>query len=129
MSVGFTFSACSLFYSILLTTIFFSKKRLDTLENKIYGLAIIANLIGIIFALGSYFAIIVKDQIPLLNTLVSKTLIVYYLIYLSILTVYIYVISNKVTYYNISKKDKMICFSGSALLQGRTGLVANGRIG
>ncbi len=111
MSVGFTFSACSLFYSILLTTIFFSKKRLDTLENKIYGLAIIANLIGIIFALGSYFAIIVKDQIPLLNTLVSKTLIVYYLIYLSILTVYIYVISNKVTYYNISKKDKMIGYS------------------
>ena len=37
MNVGFTFSVVSLFYSILLTIIFFSKERLITLENKVYS--------------------------------------------------------------------------------------------
>ena len=105
MSIGFTFSACSLFYSILLTTVFFSKKRLATLENKIYGVMIIANLIGIILALLSYFFIGINDVLPIANAIVSKSLIVYYLVYMVTFTAYIYVISNKVSFDNISKKD------------------------
>ncbi len=107
MSVGFTFSACSLFYSILLTVMYFSKKRLDTLENKIYGLTIIANLIGIILALTCYFTMQLIETIPITNTLVSKGLIIYYLIYITALTSYIYIVANKITYDTDMKKHRL----------------------
>ena len=108
MNIGFTFSACSLFYSILLTAVFFSKKRLATLENKIYSIMIVANLVGIILALSSYFFIRINDILPITNAIVSKSLIVYYLVYMVAFTAYIYVISNKVTFDNLSKKDFII---------------------
>ena len=108
MNIGFTFSACSLFYSILLTAVFFSKKRLATLENKIYSIMIVANLVGIILALSSYFFIRINDILPITNAIVSKSLIVYYLVYMVAFTAYIYVVSNKVTFDNISKKDFII---------------------
>ncbi len=108
MSVGFTFSACSLFYIILLTAVFFSKKRLATLENKIYSLMIITNLVGIILALLSYFFIQVSDVLVITNAIISKSLIVYYLVYMVLFTSYIYVISNKINYDNLKEKSNII---------------------
>lgn len=104
MSIGFTFSACSLFYSILLTIVFFCKKRLNTIENRIYGIIIIANLIGVILALSSYFLIGNLEEFSIANMIVSKGLIAYYLSYMITFTMYIYVISNKITYQNIDNK-------------------------
>lgn len=96
MSIGFTFSACSLFYSILLTIIYFSKKRLNTIENKIYGFAVISNLVGVLLALSCYYTILNIDIIPIINMIVSKLLIIYYLVYLLVLTIYIFIISVKI---------------------------------
>ena len=104
MSVGFTFSACSLFYSLLLTIVFFSKKRLATLENKIYELMIIENLIGVFLAIASYFLIRENNILPVTNAIISKGLIVYYLVYMVSFTAYIYVISCKISYADLFEK-------------------------
>mgnify|MGYP004534280625 CR=1 FL=1 len=104
VSVGFTFSACSLFYSLLLTIVFFSKKRLATLENKIYGLMIIENLIGVLLAIASYFLIRENSILPVTNAIISKGLIVYYLVYMVSFTAYIYVISCKISYVDLFEK-------------------------
>ena len=104
VSVGFTFSACSLFYSLLLTIVFFSKKRLATLENKIYGLMIIENLIGVLLAIASYFLIRENSILPVTNAIISKGLIVYYLVYMVSFTAYIYVISCKISYADLFEK-------------------------
>lgn len=104
VSVGFTFSACSLFYSLLLITVFFSKKRLATLENKIYGLMIIENLIGVLLAIASYFLIRENNVLPITNAIISKGLIVYYLVYMVSFTAYIYVISCKINYDDLFMK-------------------------
>ena len=82
MNVGFTFSVVSLFYSILLTIIFFSKERLITLENKVYSWAIIANLIGIILAISSYFLILRVDELPIINIIIAKGYLIYLLSYM-----------------------------------------------
>lgn len=95
MSVGFTFSACSLFYSVLLTMTFFSKKRIQTLENKIYGYLIVSNLIGTILAVSCYFTIINRESMLVVNDLISKALLIYYLTWISFFTAYILVISYK----------------------------------
>ncbi len=104
VSVGFTFSACSLFYSLLLTIVFFSKKRLATLENKIYELMIIENLIGVFLAIASYFLIRENNILPVTNAIISKGLIVYYLVYMVSFTAYIYVISCKISYADLFEK-------------------------
>ena len=66
MNIGFTFSTCSLFYSILLTIMYFSKKRLNRVENKIYGSLIICNLIGVILAVSCYYTINNMANMPFL---------------------------------------------------------------
>ena len=42
------FSICSLCYSILIFLVFFSKERLENLENKIYKTLMVINLFGLI---------------------------------------------------------------------------------
>lgn len=108
MSISSTFSMCSFFYSLLLIIVYFRKKRLDTLENRIYGWTIIINFIGVILAITSYITIIYYNQIPITNMIISKALIVYYLTYIWLLTFYIYVISKKVNYDNVHTDFKKI---------------------
>ncbi|MDD6224068.1 MAG: ATP-binding protein [bacterium] len=108
MSIGFTFSACSFFYILLLTIVFFCKKRLNSVENKIYSYLIITSLCGVVLALTCYFTILNHNTIPIINTIVSKALLIYYLVYLMILTIYIYVISKEVTFDVRNPKYKKI---------------------
>ena len=108
MSISSTFSMFSFFYSLLLIIVYFRKKRLDTLENRIYGWTIIVNFIGIILAITSYITIIYYNQIPITNMIISKALIVYYLTYIWLLTFYIYVISKKVNYDNVHTDFKKV---------------------
>lgn len=44
MDGAISFTVCSLFFSVLLTLVYFSKKRLSTLENKLYAVLIINQL-------------------------------------------------------------------------------------
>lgn len=101
MSAGFTFSACSFFYSVLLTIMFFSKKRIQTLENKIYSYLIISNLIGVVLGVSCYTSILHRDAFPILNDFISKALLIYYLTWISFFTAYIFVIS-----YSKKESDK-----------------------
>lgn len=93
MSAGFTFSACSFFYSVLLTIMFFSKKRIQTLENKIYSYLIISNLVGVVLGVSCYTSILHRDAFPILNDFISKALLIYYLTWISFFTAYTFVIS------------------------------------
>lgn len=94
MSAGFTFSACSLFYIVLLTIMYFSKQRLNALENKIYGWLIICNLIGVVLAISCYYTILNMEAVPILNIIISKMLLLYYLAWISIFTIYVFVVSH-----------------------------------
>ena len=101
MSAGFTFSACSFFYSVLLTIMFFSKKRIQTLENKIYSYLIISNLVGVVLGVSCYTSILYRDAFPILNDFISKALLIYYLTWISFFTAYTFVIS-----YSKKESDK-----------------------
>jgi len=101
MSAGFTFSACSFFYSVLLTIMFFSKKRIQTLENKIYSYLIISNLVGVVLGASCYTSILHRDAFPILNDFISKALLIYYLTWISFFTAYTFVIS-----YSKKESDK-----------------------
>lgn len=91
--MGIGFSLISLFYSILLTIVFFCKKTLPLLENKKYSQLIIINLIGLILAIACYYTVMYNDVIPITNFIVSRLYLVYLAFWITTFTQYICIIS------------------------------------
>lgn len=102
MGMSFTFSMCSIFYSLLLTAIFFSKKKVMLIENKIYGYLIICNLIGTILGTLCYFTIKNSNNMPIINEIVSRGMIIYFLSWITLFTIYVFMIS-----YNKKQDNQM----------------------
>lgn len=89
------FTIYSLFYNLLINIVYFSSKRLRSIENKIFEKIMLTNFVGVLLAIGSYFTIKNIDRFELLNTFISKGYIVYLLTWLTLFSVYIFVISIK----------------------------------
>lgn len=89
------FLITSLFYSILLVTVYFYKQRLHSVENKIFKYLIVTNLIGLILDISCIFTVSNMDVFPALNAIVTKAYLVYLHVWISLLTTYIFVISFK----------------------------------
>ena len=101
------YTVCSLFYSLLLNGVYFSKKRLKTIENKIFERIMVTNLIGVLLALGSYYTILNEKKLPILNIIVSKGYIIYLLTWLTLFTLYIFSITSKNIAKELSKIKKI----------------------
>ena len=86
---------CSFLYISLLLFVYFSKKRLNVLENKIYILMMISNFFGLIFDVASIFTIKSMAKIPLINMIVAKIYLLYLLTFMFLFTIYIFTISLK----------------------------------
>lgn len=89
------FTVYSLFYIVLLVIIFFIKKRINTIENTLFKMIMISNLVGVILAILSYFTILNIDKFGLINVVVSKGYIIYLLTWLTLFAIYIFIISIK----------------------------------
>ena len=95
MGTGVSFIVCSLVYSIMLIITFYSKKRLNVFENKIYRLLIIINFIGLLLELANFYTVYHMDKIPIINGIVAHTYLLYLLTWMTLFTFYIIVISTK----------------------------------
>ena len=87
------FTICSLFYAILLNVVCFSKQKIQTVENRIFDKIMFTNLIGASLATGCYFTITYSTMLPILNEIISKGYIIYLLTWITLFSVYIFVIS------------------------------------
>lgn len=94
MNSSIFFQICSLFYISLLLIIYFSKKRLGTVENKIYIILAVTNLIGLILDISSVYTISNMSQYHILNKFVSKAYLVYLLSWMFLFTIYVFIIST-----------------------------------
>lgn len=90
-----SFQIFSLFYICLLILIFFSKKRLKSVENNIYIILILLNVVGLVLDIGSIFTIRNMANVPILNWLVTKGYLIYLVTWLCMMTLYIMSISKK----------------------------------
>lgn len=109
MSVGISFTLISFFYILMLTIVFFAKKRLSSLENKIYSYLIITNLFGTIIGVFCFYFVKNYTQYPLANAIFSKLYLVYLIIWLSLFTAYVFSIWSK-------NKKILNIFEGIALI-------------
>ncbi len=97
------FSIVSLFYSIMLIIVYFSKQRIDSDENAIYKRLVLANFLGLVIEIfPSTLAIRVIYNInTTLAIFILKFILYYFALWILIFTYYIYVITSKDKY-----KDK-----------------------
>ena len=91
--MGWSFSAISFFYVVLLMGVFFLKGRLKNFETTIYSRLIIVTFFEAVFAILCYQTIRFMDYIPIINFLVSKLLLVCYLTWITLFTIYTFTIS------------------------------------
>ncbi len=97
MTDNIFFSIVSLFYSIMLIIIYFSKQRIETEENNIYKKIILINFLGLVIEIfPATLAIRLINNInPKIAIFILKFILYYFVVWLSIFTYYIYVISTK----------------------------------
>lgn len=94
MTDGLLFRYGCLAFSILLVTIYFSKKRIGTIENKLYAWLIISNLLGLLIEIANHWMLKIVDTLPIVAFTVLRLYLVYLITWIVIFTVYIQYISN-----------------------------------
>lgn len=105
MQICITAIVCTLIFTILVSTIFFSKKRINLAENKIYTFLLIISSVGLVLELLCCYFVYNKD-VSLMhsfgNNVVCRFFLVYMLTWLVTFAFYIYFISFK------QKKDSKV---------------------
>ena len=94
MNSSMYFQVASIFYAILLVVVYFSKQRLNTLENKIYKALIVINLFSLVTDILSIITITHMDVIPITNYIVTRMYLAFALLWIFVFTLYIVVIAS-----------------------------------
>ena len=110
LSLLFCSYILSFFYILFLIVLYFSKNRLDNVENKIYKKLLITNFLGIVIQLICEFLSIF--QVKYLTCIMTKFLLIYFIVWLILFFLYTFEISTSSN--NNNKRKKKI--SGVSLL-------------
>ena len=112
-----SFQIAALFYIIFLSSIYFTKKRINNFDNKLFAILIITNFLGVLLDIAStYLAAHYFDSL-FLNP-ISKLYLIYMISWLFLFTIYIISIAKKNIVYSSSKwlKFPLMCYAFFSLL-------------
>ena len=70
--ISVSFAICCLVFLSIISIVYFSKKRIKNMDNKIFSILIILNLIGICIDVSGYFAFKALGVDNVLNIFISK---------------------------------------------------------
>lgn len=90
------YTIISIVYLIILISIYFSKKKINTKENKIYSIIIIITLISLLLEFSSYF--LIKDANVIHDIkyiMINKFILISYIVWQCLFTYYVAYISKK----------------------------------
>lgn len=93
MTTGLFFPTCALCFSILLNIVYFSKRRLKNVENKLYQFLVISNLFALLFEYACTFVSL--NYIPFFSDLVLKTYLLLLLVWICTFSIYMIYITKK----------------------------------
>lgn len=98
----------SLVYIILLNIVYFSKNRLDNIENRIYKRLLLANVVGLLIELSCFYTATKLDTMKVVGVICARSLLVYYMFFTMLYTFYVLVISNHRENIDKDKFDKKL---------------------
>ena len=115
MVINIVASICFSIVLLILMLDFFSKKKIEKLDNNYFRILSITNLVGLFTEIIIYFLLLFKSSslTLIIITILGKIILLYYLIYMYYLLLYTYTIcwnikdKNDVTY----KKTKTLVTS------------------
>ena len=84
------FSICCFIFLSIITFFYFSKSRLKNIDNRIFSILIITNLVGTFIDVGGFVSFQTFSLDSLINQLIAKVYLVYYLFYTFTLLIYVY---------------------------------------
>lgn len=96
MKIGVTFIICSLLYIAMVSIVYFSKKRVNNVENKMYSILLKINIVGLIIELCCCYFVYnanVSNFHEIINVLVNKLYLIYLLVWEVVFTSYVFFIS------------------------------------
>ena len=93
--IGISFSICCFIFLLILLVFYFSKKRLNNMNNKLFTILMIINIIGIFIDVGGFASFKFLGVKNPINILISKIYLIYYLTYIFCFMLYIYNVSTK----------------------------------
>ena len=97
------FTIAGFIYSILLLFVYFSRQRIKSFETKTYDYLVIINVITNINAIICYLTIKFKENIPIINDIISKSLLICYLLWIMLFTIYMIGTSEDLKQKNFKK--------------------------
>ena len=103
MIVNIGISISFLIVLIILMVVYFSKEKIDSMENKIFKRMIIITIIGLIIEFLIYYDVLfIKEYSDLLLPIIIKGLFIYYIVWMAYFVLYGYIVFFSVK----SEKDK-----------------------
>ncbi len=91
--VSIIFSLCSFIFMTFVVMFYFTKNRINNLENKIYSYLLIANFLGLFIDIIGFGLLKMYEPTALVNLVVSHLYLLYYFSWGYLLTLYVYSIS------------------------------------
>lgn len=98
MYLGIALILCSLIYSLLVSFVYYSKKRANIQETKVYDVLLVVNIINLIVELLCCYTVYNIDIMPFFAAIICRLFLLTIFYWQTLFTVYIYIISFKKNY-------------------------------
>ena len=104
--ISVSFSLCCSLFMIIISIVYFLKKKIKNFDNKLYSAILILNLIGLFIDIAGYFSFRKLGSDFIINRIISKVYLTYYISYIFCLMIYVYNLSFR----NLSKILKKVLY-------------------
>ena len=92
--ISTAFSICSILFIIITACAYFSKKRIDLLENKVYSGLLVVNLVGLIIDIGGYLVFKNPNVSNEIKIIISRVYLGYFFTWTFLFASYMYIVSH-----------------------------------
>ena len=113
LNIPSSFAICSLLYISLLVIVYFSKKRVDSMENKIYAWLVASNFVGVLLDFSSGMLLYSQANTnSVFYWFLTKFIFLYFLLWLLLFLIYVLEISVGDLYRKDKNLQKVIVLFG-----------------
>ena len=95
MYLGIALIVVSLVYSLLISIVYYSKKRANIQETRVYDALVTINIINLIMELLCCYTVYNMDSMPFINEVICRLFLLTIFLWQTFFTVYIYIVSFK----------------------------------
>ena len=124
MYLGVALIVVSLIYSLLISIVYYTKKRANIQETRVYDALVTINIINLIIELLCCYTVYNIESMPFITEVVNRLFLLTIFLWQTFFTVYIYIVSFKKNYndkLNFRKKiGKFAIFMWTIMVIGLT---------